>query len=423
MKKYADKGKYAAPRWLVYPQLSAWTIGWRMGYGEDYALNEPFRDKEFSKLFPQPLNWLFNPRKSKFDEFVIFAFLWSEDGTPKYTQTGDDYIEVNDFITPQSEKEFTHDSFRFRSIEHMVLFSKYASFEKCDRDVTLEKLKKGFELSQDELELWETFKYTVCLNASYYKIMQDKNLKEKLLATADRPLVYVSDDEWGGEENLFGFALMELRDEIRRLCENENLIDWEYTRYLQQKNPYENDVQPERDVNDRQSPEYRVIEATFENASRYVRDVNLDSELADKYETGQIIHEKGFVDASKRIGGMITSHRYLILSGYMMDLSEFEKETNWGLHVANKDSNFKVADIFTVGDKTQILLLQLPEGFEEIFKNKTDVEDEFIERERENFRNDLEKQVIEDLATEAWLQRCEFPLGMSDDGEFFQTGI
>jgi hypothetical protein len=36
LKKYADEGKYAAPRWLVYPELSAWTIGWRMGYGEEY---------------------------------------------------------------------------------------------------------------------------------------------------------------------------------------------------------------------------------------------------------------------------------------------------------------------------------------------------------------------------------------------------
>ncbi len=419
MKKYADKGKYAAPRWLVYPQLSAWSMGWRMGYGEDYALNEPFRDEEFYKLFPEPRNWLFNPRKSKFNKFPAFAYLWSDDGLPKYKKIGEDCVEVNDFITIESEGEFQNDSFRFSSIEHMVLFSKYASFEKCDRHVTYEELKEGFELSPEELDEWEIFKYTVCLNASYYKIMQDRDLKEKLLATGDKCLIYVSDDEWGGDDNLFGFALMELRDEIHRLCENEDLIDWEYTRYLQEKNPYESNETPIRDVNDKQSPEYRVIETTFENASRYVRDVNLDEKLAGKYEPGQIIHERAFVDASSRIGGMVTSHRYLILSSYMADFSLFEQGTNWGLHTANRDSNFKVVDIFTVGDKTQILLLQLPEGFEEVFENRTEVEEEFIERERENFKDDLNKDIIEDLASDLWLRRCEFPLGMSDDGEFF----
>ena len=116
---------------------------------------------------------------------------------------------------------------------------------------------------------------------------------------------------------------------------------------------------------------------------------------------------------------MITSHRYLILSGYMTDFSDFEQGTDWGLHVAKRDSKFKVVDIYTVGDKTQILLLQLPEGFEEVFENRTDVEEEFIERERKNFEDDLKRDVIEDLTSDLWLKRCEFPLGMSDDGEFF----
>lgn len=62
--------------------------------------------------------------------------------------------------------------------------------------------------------------------------MQDEHLKQRLLDTGDKSLVYISDDEWGGDENLFGFALMELRDEIRRLYKNEDLIDWEYTEYV-----------------------------------------------------------------------------------------------------------------------------------------------------------------------------------------------
>ena len=34
-KPFLDDGKFAAPRWLVYPELDPYTIGWRMGYGED----------------------------------------------------------------------------------------------------------------------------------------------------------------------------------------------------------------------------------------------------------------------------------------------------------------------------------------------------------------------------------------------------
>ena len=53
----------------------------------------------------------------------------------------------------------------------------------------------------------------------------------KATNTGDEPLIYLSDDG----ENLFGRALMEIRDEIRRVCRNEDKIDWEYTEYLKHK--------------------------------------------------------------------------------------------------------------------------------------------------------------------------------------------
>ncbi|MBO6122217.1 MAG: hypothetical protein J6P09_00040 [Methanobrevibacter sp.] len=105
-KKYVDEGKYAVPRWLVYPNLSAWTIGWRMGYGEDYRMNEPPRDRNFSKLFPTPRNWLFNPRKSKFKPIPLLGYLWNDDGKPKYSEISGDEVVVNDVITMSDEKEF-----------------------------------------------------------------------------------------------------------------------------------------------------------------------------------------------------------------------------------------------------------------------------------------------------------------------------
>ena len=416
-KKYCDEGKYAAPRWLVYPQYSAITMGWRMGGGEDYRMNEPPRSPEFGKLFPQPQNWMFEHRKFNSPQAVLFGFLWRDYGEPKYSQIGDDFRIVNDFITMSDEKEFQNDSHIFKSIEQMVLFSRYGSFSgDYNRDPPIE-LMRDYEVPESEKDRWDEFKYTVCLNACYYKIMQDEDLKEKLLATGDQSLVYISDDEWGGEENLFGFALMEVRDEIRRICENEDLIDWEYTEYLKNAYPYvQHDKNPAEDP---QSPEYNVVRTVLNGASRYVRDVNLKGELAAKYEPGQIVMERGFVDATNKIGGMTTTHRYLILSQYMADLSQFEHGTNWGLHTANRDSRFKVLDVFTHEGKTQIVLLQLPDGFESVFENTTDLERKMVKKQRKLFIKSFDNDPIPEVNTPEWLERCSFPLGMSDEGEFF----
>ena len=231
-KNYCDDGKFAAPRWLVYPQLSRYTMGWRMGYGEDYWMRSPYETEDFKKIFPEPQNWAFN--LFDIEKFVILGYFWRKDGLPKYSEIKTNPIKVNDFITiEQMDSEFLHDTYQFETIEHAILLSKYTFFDKVDPNYTsYNTLKEGFELTKEEIDSWQKFKYTVCLNAAYYKFMQDDNLKQKLLDTGDKSLIYISDDEWGGDENLFGFALMELRDEIRRLYKNEDKIDWEYTEYL-----------------------------------------------------------------------------------------------------------------------------------------------------------------------------------------------
>lgn len=228
-KEYLDEGKFAAPKWLAFPQLSAWTIGWRMGAGETYAMNEPVPTEEFKKLFPMPKYWNFRFSESPYRPHPPLSYFWTDDGKPAYPNASEG-IEVNDFITLSDEKEFFSDTFRFNSIEHAMQLSKYLHFDKSRRKDASDALNE-VEFTPDEEKSWDIHKYSVLLNASYFKIMQDEDLKRKLLETGDEPLIYVSDDE----ENLFGRALMELRDEIRRLCENEDKIDWEYTEYLKYK--------------------------------------------------------------------------------------------------------------------------------------------------------------------------------------------
>ena len=226
-KEYLDEGKFAAPLWLAFPHFTAWTMGWRMGIGEDYAMNHPHHTKEFAEMFPMPKYWQFRFSESPYKPHPPIGWFWSEDGKPKYANSSQG-VEVNDFITLEDEKEFKSDTFRFMSIEHAENLSKHLYFEKHGRP---DDDFGNLELTAEDEKLWDVYRYSVILNASYFKIMQDEDLKTKLLETGNEPLIYVSDDE----ENLFGRALMEVRDEIRRVCKNEDLIDWEYTEYLKHK--------------------------------------------------------------------------------------------------------------------------------------------------------------------------------------------
>lgn len=92
--------------------------------------------------------------------------------------------------------------------------------------------------------LWDKAKYSIVLNGNWCKFSQSRDLKEFLLSTGDSVLVEASpyDAIWGIRvsadspdaqnplkwrgQNLLGFALMEVRDELRRVTQNESLCDW-----------------------------------------------------------------------------------------------------------------------------------------------------------------------------------------------------
>ena len=152
-----------------------------------------------------------------------------------------------------------------------------------------------------------------------------------------------------------------------------------------------------------------------------VRDVNLSEVCASKYEPGQIIVEHGFTDASRRVMGMITTHRYSILTNHMTDFSEFEHGTNWGIVVAKHGAHFKVMDIYEFGGKTQILLLHLPDDERwKLFQNvHLNIEDDIIEDCRQRFENKCNEEPVPELTTTDWLARCSMPLGMDEEGKLF----
>lgn len=93
-------------------------------------------------------------------------------------------------------------------------------------------------------EIWNNIKYSIVVNGNYNKFIQNEKLKAFLLSTEDKILVEASpyDNVWGIQmseedmdiknpklwrgENLLGFALMEVRNEIKRVCKNSNRIDF-----------------------------------------------------------------------------------------------------------------------------------------------------------------------------------------------------
>ena len=164
-----------------------------------------------------------------------------------------------------------------------------------------------------------------------------------------------------------------------------------------------------------------AINETFKDLHMFVRDINLNKELEMKYKPGMIIHEKFITDASYKVGGMVTSHRYAIISNSMKDFSMFEQDTNWGLCVARTDAYFKVLDVYTYQDKTQITLLHLPLGKDwKLFQGRRfEEEDGLIEIARPGFEQRCCQQPVPELTTDLWIERCSFPLGMDENGNFY----
>lgn len=164
-----------------------------------------------------------------------------------------------------------------------------------------------------------------------------------------------------------------------------------------------------------------LCQKEYPGCAMFARDANLAPELAEKYEAGKIIREKAFTDASIRFMGMVTTHRYVILSNHMADLSAFEHGTNWGLHVAGKDSHFKVLGVHSCGGKTGIFLLHLPddESWKVWQTVHFDLDDTLYRTAVERFDAKCSTPPVPELTTPQWLDRCAFPLGMDNAGNFW----
>ena len=165
-----------------------------------------------------------------------------------------------------------------------------------------------------------------------------------------------------------------------------------------------------------------IYNQTFSGLTLFYRDTTLAEDLILKYKAGQIIVERGFIDMSFKGNGLETNLRYLIASSNATDLSFFPESEKWGHILLPAKCFFKVLDIYKIGDKTQIFLLEIPASAVPFFANAdTNIEEEIIEKARKSFEEKVNAIPIPELQTPEWRKRTEFPIGMNDKGDFFNS--
>ncbi|MFT0211512.1 NADAR family protein [Pseudomonas sp. F1_0610] len=274
------------PLWLRLPGLSRFSIGWRMGYGEDYRYQwgdwymslSKEDQQQYQIVFPEPAMWAgyyAEDEKAEDEEWVdpdnVHGYLtWQKGGVLKYNRsqlikqgkvfTEEDLIcfwkpepyVVNKACLGQWQPSvFSVDADQYSCAEQYMMAEKARLFDdetmrQKIMQATAPKAMKAFgqKVQNFDQTVWDETKATLILEGNYHKFSQNPQMMAFLLATGDKILVEASlldriwgvglaqDNEkilnprtWQGD-NLLGFALMEVRDELRRVYANYDKIDW-----------------------------------------------------------------------------------------------------------------------------------------------------------------------------------------------------
>lgn len=226
--------KYLAPPWIKYPTYPEKSSFWKTGSGAEYLIkyNETVTDKEeYLKIFPKAPSFKedLTPSESVSDELkeylkssekALIIKLWQSDAKAKY--------EID--LADKQNQIFMYDTLFFDKSTHIHIGTK--SYDSASEIVEL--LEK--ELQSKSPELWNELKYTVIINALYYKLVTDINFTKELIKTEGKDIIFKSDNlELGVQEddegnyvgnNLLGLAVMEIRDVLKEVYANYDLIDW-----------------------------------------------------------------------------------------------------------------------------------------------------------------------------------------------------
>jgi N-glycosidase YbiA len=121
------------------------------------------------------------------------------------------------------------------TVEHFFQASKFLDFNTRDRIIAMESpmdaAKEGRNRSNILRDDWEQIKDTIMYKAVKAKFLQHADLKSVLLDTGSLPIIEhtTNDDYWadGGDglgKNMLGIILMRVRDELRKISSEPDLI-------------------------------------------------------------------------------------------------------------------------------------------------------------------------------------------------------
>lgn len=270
-----------------------WRMGCGEGYACDFSdWIKKLSDSEmveYIKMFPEPKRWAgywdgysgkglnLEAVKSKvYTHNDFITYFWQEDGKPLYNlewlkkeHNSREKMEYLFFWGHRPSKngitksclsqwwksDFREDIYNYCCMEQYMMSQKALIFDDkeifeqimaCDDPKTIKSF--GRKIRNFDEKIWNEVKYSIVLNGNYLKFSQNRQLMEFLLSTGDRILVEASpydgiwgiqmnaDDEraenpnkWQGE-NLLGFALTEVREEIKRVYANEGLLDYSFVK-------------------------------------------------------------------------------------------------------------------------------------------------------------------------------------------------
>ena len=282
--KQSDGGLMPPP-WLAHPELERSSNAWNKGESAEYlgwfqswldALT-PEERAEYRSLFPEPVAWKGwwdgEDDRKVLRQGRFEVQIWRPESRPEYSRerlqqesAAGKKREICFFFHAQASldgglaegcfsqwwmEDFQSGKNTFCCMEQYMMAAKAALFG--DEEIREQILSSsdpkeikglGRKVSGFDSEVWDRFKYSIVLNGNWCKFSQNRDLREFLLSTGDSILaeaspydaiwgIHLSADDpdaqdpenWQGE-NLLGSALMEVRDELRRVYQNETLCTW-----------------------------------------------------------------------------------------------------------------------------------------------------------------------------------------------------
>ncbi len=160
-----------------------------------------------------------------------------------------------------------------------------------------------------------------------------------------------------------------------------------------------------------------ALKALIQGSKYLCRDVVLHHDELALYRVGTFFREASLFDCTALFGGIVGNTRMMVITSSPRGLGQLSARPDWGLAVVGANELFKVLDVQTLKEKTQITVAHVPAAFEAYFRSSDAwLFDKWtVPRAQEDFREALEMEAIGAHQEEEWRRRVERPPGMNSE--------